>query len=634
MRMLKLELAAESDMRKKLDGFNMFSNGEAGDMQEVDREKRDLQSLKSKLKYDLRKSLAWDSAFSTNSGILELEELFSTSNSLHTEKGCDMLRPKQDQHLYFNNLKPEIKTVTDGFNLRKSLAWDSAFFTSEGILNHEELSLLNKGLKKSEMGMLPQIEELGISSESNCTIDSDGSSSASLEISVHQTREASNTVASCCRNIQKATTRMDGDCVPKLKITFTSRNTDTFFFLLKFSSACGRSDLSSHPKPPKIQSRVRRNAPIAPTKRIPMFSNEVNEGSKTVKASGKVSKRNTNIISFLLSLILWNLKQRTIAGKCLTEKPNLLNTCSRHNDSDSCITLSGEFSSLSSQSHMNASSNGLCSPYKRLSTLQSSPEFSIVKNHTLQENVHQTYSSVGKNFCCISPSISIDGFSPASSVTESIGSHDGNGIMCSNTFSEVKGSNYVSFDASRTVKPSGLRMPSPNIGFFDMDNLLVSIENRDNKSHSRAVSKIKSGQMLEDVRNTRTCSWKTRNINNSRIMKFGHGAVSTAGEGKDCFTKDEKMRFLQKFLAFLPFYSINLDTLCRCTPTSSHSSSSQSYFVSGDNRLVRREVNPIGASSSSESLFFDSDFPEFESHPTTMFGTSATNVVGPSNKNQ
>jgi len=46
-----------------------------------------------------------------------------------------MLRPEQDHHLYFNNLKPEIKTVTDGFNLRKSLAWDSAFFTSEGVFD-------------------------------------------------------------------------------------------------------------------------------------------------------------------------------------------------------------------------------------------------------------------------------------------------------------------------------------------------------------------------------------------------------------------------------------------------------------------------------------------------------------------
>ncbi|KAL8231936.1 hypothetical protein R6Q57_001714 [Mikania cordata] len=35
--------------------------------------------------------------------------------------------------------------------LRKSLAWDSAFFTSPGVLNPEELFMINKGFKKSEL---------------------------------------------------------------------------------------------------------------------------------------------------------------------------------------------------------------------------------------------------------------------------------------------------------------------------------------------------------------------------------------------------------------------------------------------------------------------------------------------------
>lgn len=109
-------------------------------------------------------------------------------------------------------------------------------------------------------------------------------------------------------------------------------------------------------------------------------------------------------------------KARTIAGKCLTEKPNFLKTCSR---CCSCATLSR---------------NGLCSLYKSLPSCHSSLEFSVVKNIP-HECCHQSYSYVGKNFCCISPSVSIDRFSSASSVTE---------------------------------KPSGLRMPSPNIGYFDM----------------------------------------------------------------------------------------------------------------------------------------------------------------------
>ena len=64
-----------------------------------------------------------------------MEDLFDSSNSWHIENGCDMLGPEQDQHLSVSYVKPEIKTVTDEFNLRKSLAWDSAFFTSEGVFN-------------------------------------------------------------------------------------------------------------------------------------------------------------------------------------------------------------------------------------------------------------------------------------------------------------------------------------------------------------------------------------------------------------------------------------------------------------------------------------------------------------------
>jgi len=82
-------------------------------------------------------------------------------------------------------------------------------FNFSGILNHEELSLLNKGPKKSEIDMFPRIEELWISSDSNCTIDSDGSSLASLEVSMHQSRVAPSTVALSSRNIQKVYCKYD-----------------------------------------------------------------------------------------------------------------------------------------------------------------------------------------------------------------------------------------------------------------------------------------------------------------------------------------------------------------------------------------------------------------------------------------
>lgn len=53
-------------------------------------------------------------------------------------------------------------------SLRKSLAWDKAFFTDEGVLNSEELALVNKTFKMPKEELLPGIkEETRISVESN-----------------------------------------------------------------------------------------------------------------------------------------------------------------------------------------------------------------------------------------------------------------------------------------------------------------------------------------------------------------------------------------------------------------------------------------------------------------------------------
>ncbi|KAE9592458.1 hypothetical protein Lalb_Chr19g0129491 [Lupinus albus] len=62
-----------------------------------------------------------------------------------------------------------------------------------------------------------------------------------------------------------------------------------------------------------------------------------------------------------------------------------------------------------------------------------------------------------------------------------------------NSCTEVKGSKSVSCDTSRNIKPSGLRMLSPELRFFDVEDSLVPIENGGGKSHSgvqNAVSKV------------------------------------------------------------------------------------------------------------------------------------------------
>ncbi|XP_052185753.1 uncharacterized protein LOC127797173 [Diospyros lotus] len=47
------------------------------------------------------------------------------------------------------------------YNLRKSLAWDRAFFTEEGVLDPQELSMLNGKFGNSNVEVLPTLHEEG-----------------------------------------------------------------------------------------------------------------------------------------------------------------------------------------------------------------------------------------------------------------------------------------------------------------------------------------------------------------------------------------------------------------------------------------------------------------------------------------
>ncbi|GAB2300551.1 hypothetical protein Dimus_034592 [Dionaea muscipula] len=69
-------------------------------------------------------------------------------------------------------------------NMRKSLAWDSAFFTSAGVLDPEELSSIIEGAEvgRGEKQLLPRIhEDLSKSTDSISTFESDSLALQSLE---------------------------------------------------------------------------------------------------------------------------------------------------------------------------------------------------------------------------------------------------------------------------------------------------------------------------------------------------------------------------------------------------------------------------------------------------------------------
>ncbi|XP_031740926.1 uncharacterized protein LOC101214079 isoform X3 [Cucumis sativus] len=110
-------------------------------------------------KCNLRMSLAWDSAFFTSPGVLEPEELFTALNSRNYDDVVNILGNEEHLLLSSQSLEPDTNNKAENYNYRKSLAWDNGFFTSEGVLNPLELAIVNNGLKKPESHLVSVIED-------------------------------------------------------------------------------------------------------------------------------------------------------------------------------------------------------------------------------------------------------------------------------------------------------------------------------------------------------------------------------------------------------------------------------------------------------------------------------------------
>ncbi|KAF3786737.1 hypothetical protein EJ110_NYTH13453 [Nymphaea thermarum] len=72
------------------------------------------------------------------------------------------------------------------YNLRQSLAWDSAFFTNEGVLNCEELSFVNTTFKRSELHLAEIQEEDQRPSESSIATESESCALKNLEVDLFE----------------------------------------------------------------------------------------------------------------------------------------------------------------------------------------------------------------------------------------------------------------------------------------------------------------------------------------------------------------------------------------------------------------------------------------------------------------
>ncbi|XP_033143684.1 uncharacterized protein LOC103857826 isoform X2 [Brassica rapa] len=108
------------------------------DSQEAAREKVDFSQLvrDKESEWNHRRSLAWDSAFFTTPGVLDHEELFGS-----LKLGENEIDENQKDFIK----KTILPCVSSDIATRPSFAWDNAFLTEPGVLDAEELSLVNNG---------------------------------------------------------------------------------------------------------------------------------------------------------------------------------------------------------------------------------------------------------------------------------------------------------------------------------------------------------------------------------------------------------------------------------------------------------------------------------------------------------
>ncbi|KAJ0103430.1 hypothetical protein Patl1_06167 [Pistacia atlantica] len=398
-------------------------------------------SLEYESKIDHRKSLAWDSAFFTSPGILDPEELFEGLNFR------DVASESLEQERTKRNCE---------INTRRSLAWDSAFFTSAGVLDPEELCLLHIG-KRKWLAKYPLYEEIGCFL---CSEDEIFKEAKSLQKRIRKESEGG-----------------------------FSSSTSTGMLSIPLSAL----------KPPKASVQV--NSPlITPSKRASSGSNNI-----IMESKAKKSAPGQHMIA----------SKRPCLGKSSPKSPSL--------SSHTPMNKSAGLGAAKYDSASRSSQNPLialfiyCPPS---SPLRTSPSSSI--------NMWSSESSASINQRSISSTGSLDNTCEENSSDHDF-SHalDSERHICDrNCFTQGDRDNRfvnqhaktnsmrnssVLANISKSIKPSSLRMPSPKIGYFDAQYSVALTPKGDMRFHSgvhSSSSKTGSGVANHNGVATRTMRGK------------------------------------------------------------------------------------------------------------------------------
>ncbi|CAL5351085.1 unnamed protein product [Camellia sinensis] len=471
---------------------------------------------------------------SENDTLIDLQSSENQNNNVspglleavNVEKTVDTTDVSGDMELLpqsYEPLEPERMGKIGKCNLRKSLAWDTAFFTSAGVLDHDELSSMIKGVGNGGKYFLPGIEEdLHRSTDSISTLESESLTLESLEgdlfedvrASIQKSSKASNarssskvtsggkeTKVSCSLKVDLASKNMLKSKPPSKKQTIGIHGPGK---LIKQSSGSSQGTqpmtrngglTSSLPKAPKVIARP-NTIPSVPLKRASLGAKQVEmENDKAKNAS---VPRKATPVSKIHSL---GGSSRTEPKPALSSKPSSAtkkpprsaSSCdSSRSASSSNVgispvksnrrTASRTVNPISSSSILKVPSKVVLKkkgqPGRSAHLMSSKPSSNSSPASSISEWSSKSSSSTYTvNQRSTTSMASIDTSSPRRSVDSDIlpaldhhkQSNDQISDIHENKVKRLASENLQISTLPRPVKvlPSGLRMPSPKIGFFD-----------------------------------------------------------------------------------------------------------------------------------------------------------------------
>ncbi|KAJ6382080.1 hypothetical protein OIU77_030685 [Salix suchowensis] len=444
------------------------------------------------------------------------------------------------------SMEPERVKKDTKYNLRKSLAWNSAFFTSAGVLEPEELS----SMIGCEKHMLPGIEEdIHTSSDSISTLASDnlilmnleeadlfGDIRASIQRStkgpdienssskVGSPKTESKTVRSsekvdvASRNKVPALEKVDVASRNKVKPKAAPNKPNAVMQGTENTAKLSvpiNGESKSLCRPPKIVGRV---VPILAqaTKRASLGANRVKEeGAKVPVFSGPRNAMPRPTLPVKSSLRSSSaMKSASTASSSIDSSGSLSSDCSskysmnsvrresdsrtaNHSSSGSNVKTTLKFLSRSK----NQSTSSHLSPYlKSMNKLSSSisPASSISEWSSASlspTSTHNKKSNSSRSSFDISSCKDASGDSDASHVLDSQNHFDDENSVGHGTQVGLPGECVKKVPTGRSsvlhpdsAKPSGLRLPSPKIGFFDGGKPAAHTPNKSKQSHTALPS--------------------------------------------------------------------------------------------------------------------------------------------------